>query len=385
MQFGQYTLPYAILYLILFFGIEYVINGISYHLDQSFSTIENTNMHAWNNHRVSIRTKEQQPRSSRKKQEATVFNTKSHLDWMAQMEDKYMNTRNRINEVCQRYSKKRGMWKSGRDSLFKKHISKPNVFMFDEIHKLAFCQLPKVGTSTWMVHFLNILEMFQNMTQTEVASHVRNRHLINSNFKIPTELLDDSKTNGKGHFVDSLNRYVENNDFVTFGFVRHPFERLVSFYKSEILRNDGKAIKVFGYEKWYTNNHTFPSFITLVLDQWRKDQCYGLYSYPCLTVNPHWRPINAQCLYCDVSYNVIGSMDTFSDDVKYIFSRANLTELIDESSRVVHSSKDLQLKTDKLNETHVYFSQLNNNQVVELYKMYRIDFEMFGFETESYF
>ena len=373
MQCGKFASPYAIVYLIIFFGVEYLINGISYHLDKSFSSTDNTEIKIWHASFESLGSKDEKYRISSRQQ------------WMAQMEEKYKNTRSRIYEVCQRYGKKRGMWKKGRDALMKKHISNSAVFMFDKIHKLTFCQLPKVGTSTWMTHFLNILKGLENMTQSEIAEHVRDRYLIQSQFEIPVKLQKANSGKGKWSFLNSFNSYVKTNDYLTFAFVRHPFERLVSFYKSEILRSYGKPMKIFGYEKWYNYNHTFPSFANLVLESWRKDECYGIYSFPCLNVNQHWRPINSQCLYCDVFYDVIGKMDTFSEDVKYIFLKANLTELVHVSSKVVHSSKDLQMNTDKKNETLVYFSQLSKSQVEGLYKMYSIDFEMFSFETKSYF
>ena len=85
---------------------------------------------------------------------------------------------------------------------------------------------------------------------------------------------------------------------------------------------------------------------------------------------------------------MIGRLETFSEDVKYIFKKSNLTKLEKDYAKVVHSSnKDqfkLQSKHKKKKEVQRYFSYLTLKQVDELYQMYRMDFEMFGYEANIY-
>ena len=80
MQCGKFASPYAIVYLIIFFGVEYLIYGISYHLDKSFSSTDNTEIKVWHASFESLGSKDEQYRIS------------SRQKWMAQMEEKYKNT-----------------------------------------------------------------------------------------------------------------------------------------------------------------------------------------------------------------------------------------------------------------------------------------------------
>ena len=336
---------------------------------------------------VRLSTKLQNYKSIERSQKESFSNTKSNYRWMEQMEEKYKIINDRINEVCQRYRQKRKLSKVEYDMEQITTTVVSNTFLFDTNHKLAFCQNKKVGTTTWLTYFYKLMPpetLAQNMTD-RIQSLLKNRNLVESKLRIPNVIMKEKMIDKKSLFADFLNGYLKNNDYITFSFVRHPFRRLVSCYKNFVLKWDGYGMKLFGYSNWYINNHSFPAFIDLVLGEWQKDKCYKSYNFPCLKLNQHWRPLNSQCLYCDILYNVIGRMETFSDDVQYILIKANLTSLVGNHSKVVNSSKDVQLKTDKRNETLHYFSQLKKPQVDKLYRMYDIDFEMFNYKNDIYF
>ena len=85
----------------------------------------------------------------------------------------------------------------------------------------------------------------------------------------------------------------------------------------------------------FRNN--FPAFVDFVLNSYKKSKCYQKHNTPC-DINVHWRPYNARCLYCDISYDVIGRMETFDEDVRYIFAKKNLTYLLNKSELHIHKS-----------------------------------------------
>ena len=99
----------------------------------------------------------------------------------------------------------------------------------------------------------------------------------------------------------------------------------------------------------------FPSFVDLVLSEYAKSNNFKL-----RTINVHWAPMNMKYQYCDVTYDVIGRMETFVDFLKYIMIK------------------------NKLEHTLKYFSKLRKSQIRSLYKMYRMDFELFGYNAEEY-
>ena len=161
---------------------------------------------------------------------------------------------------------------------------------------------------------------------------------------------------------------------LSFSFVRHPFERLVSCYNDKVLGNNGTFFrKKFPgwFNGWYRDNHSFPSFVDLILNKYKTVKIS----------NVHWNPISSHCNYCDIEYDVLGRMETFNEDVKYIFLKKNLEKDLS-LSQATSSKNSAQSKTEEI--TKEYFNQLSKQQIDELYEFYRMDFELFAYEVKTY-
>ena len=183
------------------------------------------------------------------------------------------------------------------------------------------------------------------------------------------------------HAIDNLIRaedwhdLLKKNKMLSFSFVRHPFERLVSSYKDKVLGKDGDFFRKtypIVYKSWYKNNHSFPSFVDLILNKYKSIKISNI----------HWNPISDACKYCDIEYDVIGRMETFSDDVRYIIKKNHLEKDLPSSMAAV-SENAAKLKTSKV--TAEYFSQLSNDQIKDLHELYRMDFELFDYDALTYF
>ena len=75
-------------------------------------------------------------------------------------------------------------------------------------------------------------------------------------------------------------------------------------------------------------------------------------------------------------------MEDFDDDVEYIIRRMNLTVLRGQSKYVDNPSPD----PGRSQESRIvsYFSMLSNDIKKRLYELYKVDFEMFGYDGRKY-
>jgi hypothetical protein len=75
-------------------------------------------------------------------------------------------------------------------------------------------------------------------------------------------------------------------------------------------------------------------------------------------------------------------METLSRDEEYIKRKTDIGEILSES-RKKNINPARGAPTSQVLEK--YFSQLNRDQMNAIYKIYRIDFDMFGYDVDKYF
>ena len=174
---------------------------------------------------------------------------------------------------------------------------------------------------------------------------------------------------------DDWREYLKENQMLSFSFVRHPFERLVSAYNDKVLSNEGEFFRRKFLpaltKEWYQKNHSFPSFVDFILN-----------GYKSLKVSDvHWNPYSGNCNYCSVQFDVIGRMETFNEDVKYIFLKNNIKKDLPlaQATADKNSAKSITVTTTK-----EYFKQLSKEKINDLYQFYHMDFELFGYDTKPY-
>ena len=93
-------------------------------------------------------------------------------------------------------------------------------------------------------------------------------------------------------------------------------------------------------------------------------------------LDEHWRPFIAQCAFCDIPYKVIARAETFAEDQKFIGQMAGVTfEQIETHQSRGGSSKEL---------AKIYFGQLDRRTVNKLFRLYKVDFQMFGYSPDLY-
>ena len=92
----------------------------------------------------------------------------------------------------------------------------------------------------------------------------------------------------------------------------------------------------------------------------------------------NYRPYLPKCNYCDVDFDVIGKLEDFEEDVAYIAEKRNLTEHRGLLNHVQNENPE-RGEESRRERRDKYMSQLSPEMVRDLYELYKIDFEMFGY------
>ena len=135
---------------------------------------------------------------------------------------------------------------------------------------------------------------------------------------------------------------------------------------------------------------TFEHFVKMIIHD-SKTRCQRLNK---CGFDKHWKPFISRCGYCDIPYKVIAKAENFAEDQKFIGKLANID--FKPFGKYIHIFF-CQFIWIFLVATHVssgggtnelarkYFSQLRLNTVKKLYKIYKVDFEMFGYSPQWYY
>jgi len=265
--------------------------------------------------------------------------------WMSQQSELKENVR----KVCDKYGKS---------------LNGPvplNQFMYDSKHNLLFCRNAKVGTTTWLTHFLELSGKKNTMLEEFGTNYSKMLHrTVPGLFRI-------------GSLHNTSIKSLANHS-TSFSMVRHPFERLVSAFQDKIVDNSDPF-----YERvvdHIINNYgeiNFENFVHMIIKK-SKTRCRRLNK---CGLDKHWKPFISRCGYCDIPYKVIAKAENFAQDQKFIGKLGN----IDFKTVATHvssggSTKELAKK---------YFSQLSLDTVKKLFSIYKVDFEMFGYSPQLYY
>ncbi|KAK7507870.1 hypothetical protein BaRGS_00000835, partial [Batillaria attramentaria] len=196
---------------------------------------------------------------------------------------------------------------------------------------VSYCVVPKVGCTFW----LNVFRYLHNDT---------GKQHYPSPFDIPR-----MTTHYGGR--KSMKYFIVNSSFtpehlvsdLRFMFVRDPYSRLWSAYVDKFLlvdywRTEGQNIvkqrKVKDNRTHCAGDISFIEFLDYVV------------SNQPTRLNEHWKPIQYLCSPCMYRPHVIGKMETFSQDVRYVLKRLNMSWIMDNYDHEAHVHGEMDMLID---------------------------------------
>ncbi|XP_018009857.1 carbohydrate sulfotransferase 12-like [Hyalella azteca] len=253
---------------------------------------------------------------------------------------------------------------------------------------LIVCLLAKVGSSSWCHYLLS-----HHYNGTYPSQIRKNSHALARDVLVPQPGLTGE---------EMLQQLTSFTKVLT---VRHPFARLVSAFQSKVVawaESEEMLQQLTSFTKILTVRHPFARLVSAFQSKvvaWaeRKRNKLPLPPKPLFkdfaeylietakvpimavpeaydSFNNHWRPFFLVCGVCDLSYEYIVKMETWSDDLRYLLPKFHI-EFEDQSYG------------DILNSTAIYFEYfktLPESLILQLYEIYKIDFELFGYSMDGY-
>ena len=162
-------------------------------------------------------------------------------------------------------------------------------------------------------------------------------------------------------------REIRLQTYFKFLFVREPLKRLLSAYKDKFIGNDTKVsrtsrsqiVKAYRPQDLNKDNNSvsFPEFIRYFSND--------------IPRNQHWRQYEKLCHPCLVNYSFIGHLETLEQDAPLLLKMAGIDDRV--TFPPIHSSTNS-------SQVLEYYSQVPAEYITQIGKLYRSDFEMFGYE-----
>ena len=237
-----------------------------------------------------------------------------------------------------------------------------NILVSDR-YRTLFCFVPKVACSNWKRIFL-VLNGHHN--STDDISRTQAHESASS------ETLDRNSD-------EEISFKLQNYKKIMF--VRDPLERLLSAYRNKIAYDyNGKFHRRFGIEiiKKYRKNFTeevskqdratFPEFVAYLVHQGSTEKR-----------DVHWERQHHLCQPCRINYDFVGRYESLRYDAQLALELMGAAEAVTfpDTGKAREGKETSQLMSN-------FFSQISQDEFTQLQKLYKVDFETFGYHMPSY-
>uniref|UniRef100_H3AUI8 Carbohydrate sulfotransferase n=2 Tax=Latimeria chalumnae TaxID=7897 RepID=H3AUI8_LATCH len=246
----------------------------------------------------------------------------------------------------------------------------------DDRHGIIYCYVPKVACTNWKRIMIVLSESLLNQ---------------GAPYQDPLDIPRDQVHNSSAHFTFNKfwRRYgkfskhlmkIKLKKYTKFIFVRDPFVRLISAFRSKFELENDDFYRRFAVVmlKLYSNfteppesvseafasgiKPTFLNFVQYLLDPRTEKN---------VPFNEHWRQVHRLCHPCQINYDFIGKLESLDEDAEY------LLRLLD-MEKILHFPPSYRNRTASSWEMD-WFADIPLEWRKKLYRLYEADFTLFGY------
>ena len=224
--------------------------------------------------------------------------------------------------------------------------------LVDEVNKVVFCVPYKAASTTW----LNII-----LKNTDVHKMAGDLHKL-----MPANITKPLSTYPLTQARNIIHMYYK------FTVVRHPFDRLQSFYVNKFVDKHWNVTQALS---WLLPKNSRRPSQTAEAERTLSFSNVMKYTMDLPKILPHTAgPYMEWCHPCFINYDYIAKVETHDQDAHYI-----ITKHLQGKGLTIHGNKSSAPKHDNKEILLPYFRNLTVVQLNQLLSKHEADFEMFGY------
>lgn len=251
-----------------------------------------------------------------------------------------------------------------------------NHLIVDDRHGVIYCYVPKVACTNWK----RVMMVLSGSLSDRGAPY-------RDPLAIPRERVHNASAHltfnkfwrRYGKFSRHLMK-AKLKKYTKFLFVREPFVRLISAFRSKFELENEEFYRKFAVPmlRLYANRTSPPASASQAFRAGLKVSFANFIQYlldplteRLAPFNEHWRQVYRLCHPCQIDYDFVGKLETLDEDA------AQLLRLLKVDTRL-HFPPSYRNRTASSWEEH-WFAQIPLAWRQQLYKLYEADFVLFGY------
>lgn len=251
-----------------------------------------------------------------------------------------------------------------------------NHLIVDDRHGVIYCYVPKVACTNWKRVMIVLSESLLDR---------------GAPYRDPLDIPRERVHNSSAHltFNKFWRRYgrfsrhlmkIKLKKYTKFLFVRDPFVRLISAFRSKFELENEEFYRKFAAPmlRLYANRTSLPASVSEAFSAGLKVTFANFIQYlldphteKLAPFNEHWRQVYRLCHPCQIDYDFVGKLETLDADA------AQLLQLLKVDAQV-HFPPSYRNRTASSWEED-WFAEIPLAWRWQLYKLYEADFVLFGY------